>query len=111
MHHGYVIGVPAVSYTHLKGELKLNFAFALDDTTRQVIYEEATSGSSLIMTLGEYVDKNHTGDGYDAYLNSCGDELPQIGFVFQLDSAMGIALEKEMTADIKMCIRDRYSTV
>lgn len=85
-----------------KGELKLNFAFALDDTTRQVIYEEATSGSSLIMTLGEYVDKNHTGDGYDAYLNSCGDELPQIGFVFQLDSAMGIALEKEMTADITL---------
>lgn len=85
-----------------KGELKLNFAFALDNTTKQAIYEEATSSSSLIMTLEEYMSEGHTADEYGAYLNGRGDELPQIGFAFQLDSAMGIALEQKMTADITL---------
>lgn len=86
-----------------KGELKLNFAFKLDNTTKQAIYEEATSGSSLIMSLEEYMSESHTGGDYNTYLNGCTDDaLPPIEFSFQLDSAMGIALEKEMTAAITL---------
>lgn len=84
------------SVVNSEGELKLNFAFALDDTTRQVIYEEATSGSSI-----QYRHDFNSDTEYDAYLNGCTDDaLPPIEFSFNMDSSAGIKLSETMNTQV-----------
>lgn len=79
-----------------KGELKLNFAFALDNTTKQAIYEEATSGSSI-----QYRHDFNSDTEYNAYLNGCTDDaLPPIEFSFNMDSSAGIELSEKMDTQV-----------